>query len=120
MSATPPSLALLTDDVITKIFILRKPTTLIGRGKGSDICIDQFGVSKRHACLRIEPSEYFPNQFEIYLEDLGSKNGTRVNDEEIVCHRLQPNDLISIAWTRFKFIDSLGEREDTTAFILLD
>lgn len=120
MSINSLSLALLTEDVVTKLFIFRKPITTIGRGIGSDIHIDQCGVSNDHARIRAVPSKYMANHHEIILEDLDSRNGTLVNDERITSHHLQPNDVITIAWTRFKVIADLESRDATTAYMLLD
>ncbi len=120
MSISSLSLALLADDVVTKLFLLDKPTTTIGRGTDSDIQIDQDGVSNQHARIRVVPSEFLENHNNIFLEDVGSKNGTLVNDEPITCRQLKPNDVITIVFTRFKVIDDLGTRQGTTAFILLD
>jgi pSer/pThr/pTyr-binding forkhead associated (FHA) protein len=120
MSINSLSLALLVDDVVARLFLLDKPTTTIGRGTDSDIQIDQCGVSNKHACIRIMPSEFMENHNDIFLEDLGSRNGTLVNNKQIKCRLLKPNDVITIAWTRFKVIDDFGSGDATTAYILLD
>ena len=44
---------------------------IIGRDEGSDICLNDASVSRRHALLRIDGAT-------ARLEDLGSKNGTTV------------------------------------------
>jgi pSer/pThr/pTyr-binding forkhead associated (FHA) protein len=120
MSINSLSLALLVDDVVTKLFLLDKPTTTIGRDTDSDIQIDQCGVSNKHACIHAVPSDFMKDHNDLYLEDLGSRNGTLVNDRQTNYRQLQPNDVITIAWTRFKVIDDLGSGDATTAYILLD
>ena len=113
-------LALLVDDVIVKIFHLNKATITMGRGTDNDIQIEDGGVSTKHACIRIVPSKLLEGHEDIFLEDLGSKNGTLVNDEPVTRCQLKPNDVITIAWNRFKVADTLGQSKATTAYILLD
>jgi pSer/pThr/pTyr-binding forkhead associated (FHA) protein len=50
---------------------ITKNTVLIGRGKESDLRLDSSQVSKRHLCLTYSDSR-------IYVEDLGSSNGTYI------------------------------------------
>lgn len=49
---------------------------VIGRDPSVAIHVDSSGVSRRHACIVVRGSE-------VALEDLGSKNGTRLNDRVI-------------------------------------
>jgi DNA-binding winged helix-turn-helix (wHTH) protein len=48
---------------------------VLGRDEGVTVRIDAPGVSRRHACIRVEGSQ-------ATIEDLGSKNGTYVGDTE--------------------------------------
>lgn len=111
-------LALLVDDVVVKIFPLDKPVTTIGRDPGNDIQIDNDGVSARHAVIRVEPSELLEGHDDLVIEDLESTNGTLVNDEPVERRSLRPNDVITIAWTRFKLLDDRQAGSQTTAHIL--
>ncbi len=61
---------------------------IIGR-KECDLVLDDRLVSRRHAELKFI-------QGTVVIEDLESKNGTRVNGEKITSRQLAPNDLISI------------------------
>jgi hypothetical protein len=62
----------------------------IGRAPGNDILIDNLGVSRRHAVVKVVEGRYL-------LEDLGSANGTFVNGERIAGPRgLQDGDQITI------------------------
>ena len=110
-------LALLVDDVVVSIFPLDKKSMMIGRDNDCDIQIDESSVSGNHAKLEIKPNEFLDGHDDIFLEDLGSTNGTMVNDEKIDRCQLQPGDIIEIGWNKFKLIDdSQGDRQ-TTAFI---
>lgn len=113
-------LALLVDDVVVKLFLLNKDTITIGRGTDNDIQIEDGGVSAEHARIEIVPSKLLENHDDIFLEDLGSKNGTLVNDEPVTRCQLKANDVITVAWNRFKLVDNLEQGKVTTAFILLE
>lgn len=111
-------LALLVDGVVVKLFPLEKPVTTIGRDLGNDIQIDDEGVSARHAKIRVQPSEYLENQVDLILEDLGSTNGSLVNDEQVEQRQLKPNDVITIGWNTFKLLDERSARSERTAHII--
>lgn len=110
-------LALLVDGVVVKLFPLEKAVTTIGRDQGNDIQIDEAGVSGRHAQIRLQPSELLDDQVDVLLEDLGSTNGSLVNDEEVEKCQLKHNDVITIGWSTFKLLDGRTGSE-TTAHII--
>ncbi len=73
---------------------------LIGRAPDCDLVLDPQGVSRHHA--RIYRGE---NRF--YIEDLRSRNKTRVNDEEIQPgqdHLFRPGDRLNICDVEFVFL----------------
>jgi pSer/pThr/pTyr-binding forkhead associated (FHA) protein len=113
-------LALLVDDVIVQLFPLEKPVVTIGRAPASDIFIDEAGVSTNHAIIRVRPSEFLDGHQELILEDLQSRNGTRVNGRKVSRCQLKPDDVISIAWKRFKLLDDYMPAGETTVLILTD
>jgi len=55
---------------IGRCFKLSKPETIVGRGDDADILIDDGGISRHHAKLKVTSNKAF------VVEDLGSKNGT--------------------------------------------
>jgi hypothetical protein len=70
---------------------------VIGRSRDCDIVLDDAGVSRRHMRLR-------PISGEWTIEDLGSTNGVRLNDEEIRgAQPLHPGDRIEIGSTKIVF-----------------
>ncbi len=72
----------------------------IGRSSKCDIQVDQDAVSRQHATLTNDAGR-------LLVEDLGSTNGTIVNDEHIEGPlRLRNGDFIKIGRTIFKFIAS--------------
>lgn len=78
-------------------FDLRQRVISIGRGADNDLVIDKDSVSRRH--VRIEN-----RTTEVLISDLGSTNGTYVNDFIIKEHVLRNGDLVKIGDTIFKFL----------------
>ncbi|MEF3274270.1 MAG: FHA domain-containing protein [Chloroflexus sp.] len=61
----------------------------IGRGLDNDIILEDTRVSRKHAQLRYRQRRF-------WLTDLGSTNGTFVNDERIVERALRDGDRVSL------------------------
>ncbi|MCK5336525.1 MAG: FHA domain-containing protein [Gammaproteobacteria bacterium] len=102
----------LDDDVVINKFNITDKKTLIGRRVECDITIDDISVSGEHATLEVEDSVEYEGEFNYYINDLGSTNGTFVNEAEAKRQRLKHNDIIRIGWINFKFYDESKE-EDT-------
>jgi pSer/pThr/pTyr-binding forkhead associated (FHA) protein len=113
-------LALLVDGVIVQLFPLEKQKTTIGRSLHCDICIDDASASTNHAVIHVRPSDFLDGHDEIFLEDLGSRNGTRVNDRKIDRCQLKPDDVITIAWNRFKLLDDQCAGGESTVLLMTD
>jgi len=71
-------------------------TFTIGRSSESALHLDDRAVSAHHAELRFEDDAWT-------LVDLGSSNGTAVNDSMVASTRLREGDEIQIGATRFVF-----------------
>src|SRR5438477_2329070 len=78
-------------------FNLDSANIVIGRSSKSEIQIDQESVSRNHAKI-INTGK------SIILRDLGSTNGTYVNDQLIDEYVLRDGDFIKIGRTIFKFL----------------
>jgi diguanylate cyclase (GGDEF)-like protein len=77
---------------------LRTFPVVIGRATSADVQVDQESISRQHAELRSEGDQ-------VILADLGSTNGTFVNDERVETpYMLKNGDLLKIGRTIFKFI----------------
>ena len=70
--------------------------TVLGRDHGSDLELgdDEF-ASGRHARLE-------PRSDGVWIEDLGSTNGTFVNGERVSAHRLEPGDVLRVGETELR------------------
>ncbi len=79
-----------------RIYPLTTPTTAIGRDPDSTIALEEDSVSRHHARILVDDKRAL-------LKDLGSTNGTYVNDQKITAHALQEGDLIRIGSTVFRF-----------------
>lgn len=70
---------------------------VVGRNKKCDIVINEQFISSEHLRIWFENDEW-------YLEDLGSRNGTYVNEQRIrKVVLLDPEDVISIGGLNFVF-----------------
>jgi len=80
-----------------KKFNLNRPQIIIGRSSKADIQIDQEAVSRNH-CKIINTGKA------ILLRDMGSTNGTYINDELIDEYVLRDGDYIKVGRSIFKFL----------------
>jgi len=78
---------------------------LIGRGSNATVRIEDTSVSREHATIRLNDGAF-------WINDLGSANGTFVNDLDLVQPRLlRPGDRIRIGSTVFTFSQDLAGPE---------
>ena len=90
-------LAVIDGDRPNDVHRLSKFETVIGRGEGTDIDVDDEEVSKRHCSLRVDGPV-------CTIQDLGSLNGTRVNGRRLreeTAERLRHLDEVQVGSTRF-------------------
>jgi len=90
-------LVVIYGDELGKKYNLNASSLLIGRSSKCDIQIDQESTSRNH-------SKIVNTGKSILIRDLGSTNGTYVNDEPIEEHVLRDGDFIKIGRTIFKFL----------------
>ena len=80
-----------------RVFEIDAAAVTVGRGHANDIPLDDEFASTQHARLEARPDG-------VWLEDVGSTNGTVVNGTPIDGPRkLTPGDLIRIGDTDFRF-----------------
>ena len=106
-------LAQLKDGVVVKKFFIDKTPVKIGRDDDCDIVIDDRVVSQAHAEIEIVKLSNKDDR-EFYIKDLGSTNGTFVNEKSIEHQQLFDADLIRLGWTTFKFSEKNDPADDKT------
>lgn len=90
------SIVLLEDERPAKTFRIHKQVVTIGRLPDCDVVIADPGASRRHAAIRLEGGDYV-------LADLGSTNGTLLNDRPVREQVLAGGDRITIGTTELEF-----------------
>ena len=70
--------------------------TSVGRARANDVVLDDEAISGQHMRIRPEDGRFV-------LHDLGSTNGTRVNDRRISQHALHDGDVIRVGDTSLRF-----------------
>ena len=76
------------------------PSKTIGRAVGNRVCIDSDKVSRQHALIEWTGDRYL-------LTDLGSRNGTYLNDQRVFDSRpLGNGDAITVGDCRLRFLYS--------------
>jgi diguanylate cyclase (GGDEF)-like protein len=69
----------------------------IGRSAKNDLFIDQESISRHHARITFDGKSH-------WVQDLGSTNGTFLNDDQVTEHALRDGDQIRIGQTILKFM----------------
>ncbi|MCS7281906.1 MAG: FHA domain-containing protein [Anaerolineae bacterium] len=98
-----PMLVILEGETAGQRWVLREETVLIGRGADCDIVLPERQISRHHAQIERTPDGRY------LLRDLGSKNGTFVNGEEVreTPRELRDGDEIQFAFcVRMSFVGS--------------
>lgn len=82
-------------------FYLEQPRIAIGRDPESDIFLNDVTVSRTHAVLHVDPSG-------VRIEDVGSLNGTYVNDTIVTEALLMSGDTVQIGRFQMVFLSGGG------------
>jgi hypothetical protein len=105
-------LLVLSGDDAGRVFPLHREEHVIGRSPGADIHIDQGSISSTHAKLIFIDGRHL-------LVDLGSTNGTFVNDERVRSQgELQGGDVIRVGETVMSFLASRGDAASLPAIAI--
>lgn len=112
-------IAQLVDDVVVSKFEITNASIAIGRHPDSDIQINDEAISGKHALISVEKSKYILGSVDIFLEDLGSKNGSFINGKPVKGkQQLSDNDVLRFGWNEFKLMNADPAGLEQTAIIL--
>jgi FHA domain len=78
-------------------FLVEGDQTRIGRSPEAEVFLDDVTVSRNHALL-------VRRRDGIYIDDLGSLNGTYVNRKRIESHKLQDGDELQVGKYKLTFL----------------
>ncbi len=98
--ATDPVLILIRGTPQGKKYSLKGAKKfLLGRDKSVELMIDDANISRQHAQITVEDGK-------IFLQDMGSRNGTFVNDEPIAGNKIElaKEDMIKLGSTILKYL----------------
>jgi pSer/pThr/pTyr-binding forkhead associated (FHA) protein len=88
-------------------FVLEHPLMTVGRGKECDIVINDASISRQHA-------QFLRQANGIYVQDLSSSNGSKINDEPLLSPQLlKPGDIISLGSVRLAYVPAPVQVTDT-------
>jgi len=79
-------------------FVLAADRNTIGRNPDAEVFLDDVTVSRNHAMLVRRPDG-------IYIDDLGSLNGTYVNKRRIESHRLVDGDELQVGKYKLTYLE---------------
>lgn len=88
------SLVLLKKDGTTKTFKLPCAVTSIGRRQDCDFCLPLSMVSRRHCEISVSKDQ-------VWVRDLGSRNGTFINGQRIDETRAKAGDILQVGPVSF-------------------
>lgn len=95
--SSAPCLVVISGKPLGKSFFLTSATMVLGRDLTADISIGETSISRRH-------TEFSITNEGIMCKDLGSTNGTFINDQRCGNQLLVDGDLIRIGNTILKFL----------------
>ncbi len=82
---------------IGRRYFLDKPEQIIGRSESANIQVDQDSISRQHCKILNQDGRFV-------LLDMGSTNGTFVNDDPCEERELRDGDVIRLGQTIFKYL----------------
>ena len=108
-----PRIAAITGKLEDTVISMNDGPVLIGRQAGATLKIGNASVSRRHAVIEKEGDRFV-------IADLGSRNGTFVNDVPVRRRELQHGDRVRIGESQFFFLFEDTEETARTSEIRFD
>lgn len=110
---------IINDVVIGELDMVEGDFT-IGRNAENSLQLQDAVVSGEHAVLSFRPNEYMPEMFDITIKDLGSTNGTYVNNAVVTEQKIKHGDSIKIGHHEFRVYDEQSAVGTQTEFYVPD
>lgn len=107
-----PMLLMLTSTGETRQVLLQAHDNKVGRGATNDVVIDSGQASRDHAVIDVE-------QAFVTITDLGSRNGTFVNDVRIESQVLVHGDSVRLGSYEMRFVATEQEFTQVEAMRML-
>jgi pSer/pThr/pTyr-binding forkhead associated (FHA) protein len=101
-----PKMIVSIDGVVIKEIQISKDRITMGRRPYNDIVIDNLAVSGEHAAVLTQGNE-------VYIEDLGSTNGTYISGKAVKRQLLQNGDTIEVGKYKIKFLHERGGMDNS-------
>lgn len=98
-----PQLIVTVEGVEVRNVYLSKDRTTLGRGSDNDIVLHNPAVSSRHCAFDLKGLS------DVFVEDLGSTNGTFVNNKKVLRQRLREEDVIAVAGFRLRYLTATAD-----------
>src|SRR5437763_11675350 len=108
-----PRIAAITGKLEDTIISMNEGPVLIGRQAGATLKIGNASVSRRHAMIEKDGDRFV-------IADLGSRNGTFVNDIPVKRRELQHGDRVRIGESQFFFLFEDTDEPARTSEIRFD
>ena len=98
------------DGAIIREYAIDKDSISIGRKHGNDIQLNDLTVSGRHSLITMIGGK-------IYVDDLGSTNGTLLNGARVAKSLLNHGDVIQVGNYQFTFFENEETEYEPTMFL---
>ena len=105
-----PKLILTLDGAVIREYSIDKDSISIGRKHGNDIQLNDLTISGRHSLVTTVGDN-------VFIDDLGSTNGSLLNGARIAKSKLQHSDVIQVGNYQFTFFSNEEEDYEPTMFL---
>jgi FHA domain-containing protein len=95
-----PQLIASVEGVEIKHVYLQKDRTTLGRGADNDIVLDNMIVSGHHCAFELR------GLADVFIEDLGSTNGTYINGKMVKRQKLSDGEVVAIGNFRIQYLSA--------------